>query len=208
VFPTADHLLLAVNDEYGPGAEFLGSHRVDPNPPLITYIVNPTDHAQHMPLGMNADHAYWLSDMTVRVNNTDANTFRDTLEDGRVDAHSHACGIGDSTRRLPATDAAVLEGGTLGPFPYTRHILDWDAAPTIPAADVLDLTLVNVKTLTVDMARARLTCDATINVVTDGPVDITFLGCGSGHYDAASAPLTNASNLPATVLRSTSARPA
>jgi hypothetical protein len=185
VFPTSDHLLLAVNDEYGPGAAFLGTHRVDPNPPIVTYVVNPMDHEQHMPLGLNADHAYWLSGMTVRdVQRADG--FRDTLNDGRVDAHSHAFGIGDPARRVPETGAAVLEGGAIAPLPYTRHILEWDDAPAIPAVDRLDLTIVNTATVTVDMARAGLTCDADVRVVTDGPVDVTFAGCGiAHHYEAA-----------------------
>ena len=185
VFPTADHLLLALNDEYGPGAEFLGSHRVDPNPAFVTYVVNPMDQAQHMPLGLNADHAYWLSGMTVRtVESVDG--FRDTLNDGRVDARSHAFGIGDSPRRAPEVGAGVLEGGAVGPFPYTRHILAWDEAPAAPVADVLDLTLTNVATVTVDMARAGLTCDAEVRVQTDGPVDVTLAGCGvMRRYDAA-----------------------
>ena len=176
LFPTADHLLLALNDEYGPGAEFLGEHRVDANPPIVTYIVNPMDQMHHLHLGLNADHAYWLSGMTVRENNTDP-AFRDTLNDGRVDALSHAFGVGESPRRLPELGADVLEGGSLGPFPYTRHILGWDKATKITPADRLDLTLTNVATLTVDMSRAQLTCGADVNVVTDGPVDITFAGC-------------------------------
>jgi pimeloyl-ACP methyl ester carboxylesterase len=177
LFHTAEHLLLAVNDEYGPGAAFLGEHRVVENPPLITYVVNPIDLAEHGPLGLNADHAYWLSGMRVRTPGDDTGG-RDTFSDGRADAHSHAFGVGESTRRAPETGAGVLEGGVVPALPYTRHILEWDDAPDIQSADRLDLTLVNLATVTVDMARARLTCDAEVDVDTDGPVDVTFAGCG------------------------------
>jgi predicted esterase len=209
LFPTADHLLLALNDQYGPGADFLGEHRVDPDPAFVTYMVNPMDHAHHMHLGLNADHAYWLSDMTVRTDMTDDSMFRDTLNDGRVDARSYAFGIGDSPRLLPANDAAVLEGGTVGPFPYTRHMLEWGPAPLAPGEDRLDLTLVNLATITVDVARAKLTCDAEVNVETDGPTTVTLAGCNRViQADAVSAPLTNVANRSVTVATSTAARPA
>ena len=183
IFHTADHLLLAVNDEYGPGAEFLGDHRVDPNPAFVTYVVNPLDQLHHMPLGVNADHAYWLSDMTVRSHNTDP-SFRETLEDGIVEAHSRAFGVGDPARLLPENGVGVLEGG-VAPFPYTRHILEWGSAPSITPEDVLTLELTNIATVTVDMARAGLTCDARLDVVTDGPVDVTLAGCGvTRHFPA------------------------
>src|SRR4051794_17741112 len=64
LFPTADHLTLATNDEYGPGAAFLGAHRVDPDPPHVTYVVDPTEDSAAA--GAVADHAYWLSGLAVR----------------------------------------------------------------------------------------------------------------------------------------------
>src|SRR3954453_18988830 len=56
LFPAADHLTLATNDEYGPGADWLGTHRVDRSPPHVTYVVDPTeDNAQATAIG---DHAF------------------------------------------------------------------------------------------------------------------------------------------------------
>ena len=58
-FLTADHLTLAANDEFGPGAAFLGTPRVDRNPYHVTYVVDPTeDNAKATTVG---DHAYWVS---------------------------------------------------------------------------------------------------------------------------------------------------
>lgn len=178
IFETADHLLIALNDEYGPGAKFLGEHRVDPNPAYVTYVVNPIDHSDHMALGLNADHAYWLSDMTVRTVQSVPGG-RDTLADGRVDAHTLASGLAEPRRKELETGAAVLEGGTVGPLPYTRHILAWEPSQSEDLEDALVLTLTNIKTITVDLARAGLTCDADLRVTTDGPVTITLAGCGT-----------------------------
>ena len=37
----AEHLTHQNVDEYQPGADFLGTARVDPNPHHVTYVVNP-----------------------------------------------------------------------------------------------------------------------------------------------------------------------
>src|SRR4051794_33003499 len=59
LFTNSDHLTLATNDEYGPAAAFLGTHRVDRSPAHVSYVVDPTedsDAAQTV-----GDHAYWVS---------------------------------------------------------------------------------------------------------------------------------------------------
>ena len=62
--PPVDHLLLAANDEYAPAAKFLGTAKVDRNPPHVTYVVNPTMDFPND--GTVADHAYWLSGLKLR----------------------------------------------------------------------------------------------------------------------------------------------
>src|SRR5207253_1628667 len=43
---TAEHLTLAINDQFAPAAAFLGTDRVGRNPAHVTYVVNPSlDHA-------------------------------------------------------------------------------------------------------------------------------------------------------------------
>ena len=59
IVPAADHLTIATNDEYGPGAEYLGEHRVVRNPARVTYVVDPETDSERA--GAVADHAYWLS---------------------------------------------------------------------------------------------------------------------------------------------------
>ena len=41
-FVTAEHFTFAVNDEYGPAAEFLGDRKVERNPAHVTYVRNPS----------------------------------------------------------------------------------------------------------------------------------------------------------------------
>jgi hypothetical protein len=146
--------------------------------------------------------------MEVRVVGDD-NGGHDTFTDGRVDAHTLAFGEGDTPRLAPTAAAGVLTGGVVPAMAYSRQILGWGETPHIAPENKLTLNLVNLKTITVDMARAGLTCDAPVDVTTDGPVTITFAGCDRVvQADAVSASLTNLPNRSVTVARSTSASPA
>src|SRR3712207_1762315 len=64
VFTPADHFALAINDQYGPAAEFLGTDKVVRDPARVTYVVNPK--MDFPEVGTVADHAYWLSGLRVR----------------------------------------------------------------------------------------------------------------------------------------------
>jgi hypothetical protein len=162
LFPTADHLTLATNDEYGEGAEWLGDHRVDRSPPHVTYVVDPSeDSAQASAV---ADHAYWVSGVSVR----DA---KKSLT-GTFDARSAAFGVGDGNPTGQKQGAGTLNGGSHGPMPYIERSQDWEPAPATPKADRLDVVATNVATATVDAARARLTCAPELNLKSDGPLDL------------------------------------
>src|SRR6476659_1740836 len=97
------HLQLAINDEYGPAADFLGSHRVKRNPAHVTYVLFP--ERNHEELGVVGDHAYWISDLTLR-NEGDG--------DGQIDALSHGFGLGDPPVSAPQAGVGTLTGGNLG----------------------------------------------------------------------------------------------
>jgi len=162
LFLAADHLTLATNDEYGPAAAFLGEHRVDRNPPRVTYVVEPeTDSAR---AGTVADHAYWLSDLRVR----DAQA----APRGTIDARSEAFGVGDPEPSGVKTSNAVLEGGARGPMPYLHRVQEWGPAPPAPKSDRLVVRATNVATATVDARRARLSCNPQLDIQSDGPLDL------------------------------------
>ena len=161
LFPGADHLTLATNDEYGPVADFLGEHRVDRNPPHVTYVVDPTDDSSEA--DVVADHAYWLSDLAVR----DAEAER-----GQIDARSEAFGVGDPEVGELSRGAGVVTGGARGPMSYARRSKEWGDPPAAPRRDRLVVVAENLATATVDARRAGLSCAPEIDLKSDGPFDL------------------------------------
>jgi hypothetical protein len=161
---TAEHLTLAIHDQYAPAAEFLGTAKVDRNPPHVTYVVDPSlDHAD---LGFVADHAYWLSGARTRG-----------AGQGTVDAFSHGAGTGDPLASATQFGAGTLGGGNLGTLAFTRQFKTWGPAPPIAAADRIDLTATNVSTVTINPKRAGVTCNVDLRVTSDGPLTVNLAGC-------------------------------
>ena len=168
VFPTADHLALAGNDSYQPAADFLGTRRVVRNPAHVSYVVNPTmDFRKRKTV---ADHAYWLSRLRVRDAGGEAPL-------GEVDAISHAFGVTDPEPGQTRTGQGTLPPGNLGTFAYTERSRSWGEPGTEPKRDELTLEVENLRSLTVAVRRARLSCDAKLDVTTDGPLTVKLAGC-------------------------------
>ena len=168
-FAPAEHLTLAVHDQYAPAAAFLGDARVDRNPARVTFVRNPKmDFAGVKTV---ADHAYWLSAIALRDGGGPAPL-------GSVDARSAGFAVGDPAPGATQTGGGTLAGGNLGALAYTSQSKAWGATPRRPRADVLDLTATNVRAVTVHPERARLTCNATLRVKTDGRITVTLAGCG------------------------------
>lgn len=167
-FTSGDHLTLALNDQYAPSAEFLGDSFVNRNPHHVTYVVNPKmDFAD---AGLVGDHAYWLSGLTARDASGEAPR-------GQIDAISHAFGVGDAAAGPTGTGAGVLLGGNLPAQDFVSQFKTWGNPPARPVADRIDITARNIAAVTVHMQRARLDCNAVVNVDTDGPMTVTLQGC-------------------------------
>jgi pimeloyl-ACP methyl ester carboxylesterase len=165
LFPAADHLTLATNDEYGPGAAWLGEHKVDRSPPHVTYVVDPTeDNKQATAVG---DHAFWTSGLTVRDSAKSPT--------GTFDARSEGFGVGDGQPTGQKQGGGVLVGGNHQASPYVERSQDWTPAPKEPVVDRLDVVATNIATATVDATRARLSCSPQLNVKTDGPLDLRIV---------------------------------
>jgi hypothetical protein len=160
LFLAADHLTLATNDEYGPLAEFLGSHRVDRDPHHVTYVVDPDDDAAVA--AAVADHAYWLSGLRLR----------NPKENGTIDAQSAAFGRADAVARDLERGQGVLQGGARGPMAYDERSKAWGPEPARAKADSLAIDAKNLAAATVDTRRARLSCSPLVDVRTDGPFDL------------------------------------
>jgi predicted esterase len=161
---TAEHLTLAIHDQYAPAAEFLGTAEVDRNPPHVTYVANPGIDRPH--LGVVADHAYWLSDVRTRGSGQ-----------GTVDALSHAFGAGDPVATPTAIGAGTLGDGNLGTLAFTRQYKTWGPALPRLAANRIDLTAQNVGEVTINVKRARVACDVDLRVTSDGPLTVKLAGC-------------------------------
>ncbi|MGH3361782.1 MAG: hypothetical protein ACRDOM_04915 [Nocardioides sp.] len=164
-FPGADHLTLAANDEYGAGADFLGSHRAVRNPARVTYVVDPREDSATG--RVVADHAYWLSGLRVR----------DDAGPGTIDVRSLATRRG-SRKVLPVEQGAgVLTGGQNQAMPYTTETRPWGAAPVREPRNALRINAQNVRRVVIDPARAGVTCGARLLVRTDGPLTVVLAGC-------------------------------
>ena len=169
LFTNADHFALAVNDQYAPAAAFLGTSEVNRNPAHVTYVVNPT--MDFSSAGTVANHAYWLSGLALRDRSGNAPL-------GRVDARSEGFGLIDPAKNPTQTGPGTLEGGNLGTMPYNERLKTWDPGTSTTAHQVLHLNAQNLAQVVVHPARARLNCNAHLDVTTDGPLTLTLAGCG------------------------------
>jgi hypothetical protein len=154
--------------DYRPLAENLSAHRVDRNPPHVTYRLN--ESANQPQLGLDADHAYWLSD--IRLRDRESNL-------GTIDVFSHGFGLSDP----PALDRQTGTGSMPSGHTYAFQARQWGIPATQTPANRLDIEAENVRSVTVDPVRAKVDCDAEMNVTTDGRLTVRLAGCsGARHF--------------------------
>jgi predicted esterase len=166
-FASTIHILLAFNDQYAPAAEFLGSARVDRDPPHVTYAYNPA--MDFTDAGTAAGHAYWVSDVKLR----DAAASNGV---GVVDVRSDGFGLADPVASPTNVSSGFLTGGIF-PLPFTSRSKTWGEPAAAPRADRLVVEASNVASVTVDPGRARVSCDAEVVVVGPEPVQVGLNGC-------------------------------
>jgi hypothetical protein len=167
-FQAGEHLTLALNDEYAPAAEFLGTETIETDPVHVTYVYNPT---MDFPAdGTAAGHAYWVYDVGLREAGGAAPL-------GTVDARSQGFGKGEPPAQATQHGAGALTGGQIPAIPYTSQSKAWGPAPSEAVHDALDLTATNTAHVTIDAARAKLDCKAQLHVTTDGPLTVTLADC-------------------------------
>jgi hypothetical protein len=163
LFLTSDHLTLAANDEYTPGAEFLGTHAIDLNPARVSYVADPSEDSE----GVVADHAYWISDLRTRGKGN-----------ATVAVFSKGFGEGIPPVDPMASGGGALTGGEIPALAYFSRTQSWGKSQEAPSKDALVIDAKNLETITIDVARARVSCDAALDVDTDGPLTVTLAGCG------------------------------
>ncbi|HMC68303.1 MAG TPA: hypothetical protein VKJ07_04035, partial [Mycobacteriales bacterium] len=165
LFLTADHLTLAANDQFQPGADWLGTARVDRDPAHVTYVVDPTEDSAAA--GMVADHAYWLSGLRPRGKG-----------DATADALSRAFGVGDPAVLPVAQSGGAVTGGEIPAMAYYQRSQQWGPTPKSARHNVIVIAAKNLAAMTIDVVRAHVSCSVALQVKTDGPLAVTLLGCG------------------------------
>jgi hypothetical protein len=91
---------------------------------------------------------------------------------------SEGFGVADPLPGPTQYGAGALTGGSLPAIAFTSQSKQWGPVPPALVRDRLDITGQNVGSVTIDPSRARVTCGATLNVKTDGPLTVTLAGCG------------------------------
>jgi dienelactone hydrolase len=161
-----DHVAFFRGLDYRPLAEHLSAHRVDRNPPHVTYRLN--ESANQPQLGLDADHAYWLSD--IRLRDRESNL-------GTIDVFSHGFGLSDP----PVLERQTGTGSMSSGHTYVFQAREWDIPATQAPANRLDIEAENVRSVTIDPVRAKVDCDAEMSVATDGRLTVRLAGCGAAH---------------------------
>jgi hypothetical protein len=166
IFAPGEHNTFAVEDTWGPVADYLGVLRVPRNPAHVTFSVSRPD-LDHPELGLDsANHAYWLAAITAK----------DPKQPAKVDAVSYGIPLGDPPATETQRGAATVDGGHF-PFPvlaYTRQYKEWGKTPARPREDRLVIKATGVESLVVDAKRAGLSCGAKV----DAPgVRVRLAGC-------------------------------
>jgi dienelactone hydrolase len=165
LFLTADHLTLAANDEFGPGAAWLGTARVDRDPARVSYVVDTTEDSARG--AVVADHVYWLADLAARGKGN-----------ATVDVVSGGFGEAVPAVKDLETGAGVLTGGEIPALAYVSRNQSWAEPSHEPRRNVLTIAASNLATVTIDPRRAHVSCGARLRVKTDGPLTVRLAGCG------------------------------
>jgi len=141
------------------------------NPPHITYSVN---QGWNEPMfNLVGDHAYWISGVTVRDPSVSPY--------GKIDVISGAFGLNDPTAN-PTTSSLNTDWnlGQSGNHSYTKWIKTLNAPTTTTANNQIDVTATNISKVVIDPIRARVDCNAVVNVTSDGPINVVIHGCLKG----------------------------
>ena len=169
-FTGLDHSAMAAQAlaQSQPLADYLGAERVQRDPPRVTYVVSAA--ADERRLGMGADHAHWVSRLRLRRRAAWPGT-------GTIDVVSHGFGLLTPPAAVQERRGGELQGRQAATLEYTTQGRAAAAPVAAPVEDRLEITAENVATATIDVARAHVTCDVRIDLVSDGPFSVRLAGC-------------------------------
>ncbi len=150
-YPGEDHLIFATQDRFDTVVDGMGTAAIDPRPPTVDFTWRP--HLDRAGLGIGATTAYWLGELAAR----------DVAPGSYATVRARSFAIPLRTPEITRTGPTPVEA----PLPASVSELRWGGGTTSPTAQTLTLSLDNVKRVTVDMARAGLTCGSVV-VRSDG----------------------------------------
>lgn len=144
------------------------------DPPRVTLAVS--DQRNEPLFGFEADHAYWISGVKIRDVSTNY---------AKVDVKSFAFGLDDpipnATVKTLNTDYAT--GQNISYHNYNKWVRTLNPpVPTTPQ-DRIDVVATNIKRVVIDPIRAKISCNAIVNVQSDGPISVAIHGCMAGDVD-------------------------
>ncbi len=149
-----DHFTLAILDEWGAAADFLGEADAKRRPSRVNYAFMP--EADRPGLGLVHNHAHWISRLRARDESGDPQT---NPARGEIKAVSQAFGQG------PPQTEPVMGPGTEGrPAPSTIRGTRWAGFGERPKRNRLRLRLSNVEHARVDGAAAKLSDERALQV--------------------------------------------
>jgi hypothetical protein len=126
--------------------------------------------------GFEGDHAYWISSVKVR----DVSKFY-----GTIDVKSWGFGLNDpvpnATVRTFNTDYAT--GQNISYHNYNKSVRTLNAPTVTTINNQIDITASNISKVVIDPIRARIDCNAVVNVTSDGPTNVVIHGCLRGDVD-------------------------
>ena len=142
-----DHFTLAILDEWGAAANFLGDHRAKRRPARFDYAFMP--QADRPDLGLRHNHAYWISRLRARdeSGNPESNPAR-----AEIKARSRAFGQG-----RPNTEPVAGAGIEGRPAPSVIRGTRWTGLRRHPEHNRLVLKLNNIAHARVNGRGAKLT---------------------------------------------------
>ena len=156
-----DHFL--VGTDHPEVTEFLGQHQIEPEPFHVTFSRMPSTDLEEV--GLVHDTAYWLSGIKLRVEG-------DALAKGVIDAVSLGFGKSD-----PPSSLDAIPGTTNFGWPYFETQRTWGEPGEVPVENRILIEATNIARVTIDPAGARVGCDVTLDVTSDGPIEVQVLGC-------------------------------
>jgi putative cell wall-binding protein/sugar lactone lactonase YvrE/predicted esterase len=156
--PTAEHFTFALLDEWSKESDYAAGWTRAVDPLRVTFRA--AEVLGDVDAGIRHDTAHWVSQLRGRDTVTDHAVAEDAYID--VDLTSEGCG-----GAVPTVELVPGAGPSPEPWVSEAHVVSGEAA--VPAAAVLRGSLVNVRSLAVDVTATCLTGAFAYDIASDGP---------------------------------------